>query len=106
MRALAHLETTHRDWQNSFMTCPLPSEYNILGWTLRTLENGVGYCRHPDASDQWAYVVKDITQLDAAIATCREERGRRKFFTIQSNMGDSVYLPRVQALIEELAQPR
>jgi hypothetical protein len=103
-RALAHLQTTHRNWERAIIDVSMPSEYNILGWTLRTLEQYHGYRHRPGPKEDWAYMVKDLHLLDAELDTCRAERGRRGFFLIQSNMKDSSYIPRARALIEELAR--
>jgi hypothetical protein len=102
-RTLAHLEATHKDWQSAIIESSFPAEYNLLGWTVRTVENYAGYRHHPAQPDEWAYVVKDFALLDATLDACREERGSRKFFLIQSNMRESAYIPRARALIEELA---
>jgi hypothetical protein len=103
-RTLAHLEATHDNWPNAIISWTFPAEYNLLGWAARTLEAHAGYRHHLEPPSEWAYVVKDLAKLDAELATCRAEKGRRKFFLIQSNMRDSSYIPRAQALIEELAR--
>ncbi len=103
-RTLAHLEATHVCWQRAVIAAEMPSEYALLGWTARVLENYAGYKHNPMGPQNWAYVVKSSDQLDQAMETCRSERGKRAFFLIQSNMGDSQYIPRARALIEELAQ--
>ncbi len=105
-RALAHLEATHGNWQSAIFSWAFPSEYNILGWTLRTLERHEGYRHHPAPREQWAYELKDLDRLDAMLETCRAEGGRRGCFLIQSAMRDLSYLPRARALVEELAAAR
>ena len=102
-RLLAHLEATHRDWQREFIAAPLPSEYQLLGWCARTLEGRDGYRLRSDPPEQWAYYAMNETDIEPTLALCRAERGRRKFFVIQSNIGDFGYIPRARALIEELA---
>jgi hypothetical protein len=103
---LDHLANTHTGdhWHTAFMLQALPSEYNMLGWVVRELEGYKGYRLVGGPPVDWAYQVKDLALLEKEIATCRAERGRRRYFRVQSNMRDSSYIPRAQALIEELAR--
>ncbi|WP_270937242.1 DUF6492 family protein [Falsiroseomonas oryzae] len=103
-----HLDSRHTDWRVRFFRESFPSEYDLLGWATRVLEGYVGYHVEDTPPESWVYNVKTMDALDAQLAECRAEGGHRKFILVQSNLRMPVaeYLPRVQALIEDLAAPR
>ncbi|MCS6854784.1 MAG: DUF6492 family protein [Elioraea sp.] len=107
-RLLAHLAAQRGpNWRRRLFHEFL-SEYNLLGWTVRALENYEGYVREPGGADDWTYNVFDPPDLEPQLAACRRERGARRFFLIQSNMQipASTYRDTVLALLDELAAGR
>ena len=56
-RTLAYLEAAQDNWEHAIIHWGFPAEYNILGWTLRTLERHEGYRHRPGPKEDWAVVV-------------------------------------------------
>jgi hypothetical protein len=102
---LQHLGATHADWTARFYAQAFPSEYCLLGHTARVLEDYADYRREDSDPESWIYNVKTADALEPQLARCRHERGARKFLLVQSNMhlAQADYLPRVDALLKELA---
>lgn len=99
------LRARHQDWHAALLKATFPSEYDLLGYAARVLEGYRGYRLETMPRPEWLYEVKQRSVLEDQMALCRGERGRRKFFLIQSNMRIPVdeYLPAAFALIEDLA---
>jgi|GEM_PF-1515089 len=102
------MQTMHKDWVGAFYRTGFPSEYNLLGHVVRAMEGYDGYAADPRGSDSWGYEVKLPDQLEATIALCEQEHGRRQFFLVQSNMGLAAadYAPRFRRMIDAFASRR
>jgi hypothetical protein len=105
---IEHLGSVHPNWIEKFFDTPMASEYNLLGWAVRTLNRYEGYHRETLPAEGWAYEVKRPGDLAGMIATCRQEQGARRFFLVQSNMGLEAanYIPMVTQMLDELAAYR
>lgn len=106
VRLLAHLRATHKDWHRRMLREAFLSEYNLLGYAARELEGYEGYVRDPLSGEAWYYDVRRSEALQAELAACHQERGKRQFILIQSNMGvpASIYAARVEKLLNDLAE--
>ena len=107
-RLLEHLQSRYANWHTALFREMFPSEYNLLGYAARVLEEYRGYQRAITPRQEWLYEVKLPHALDQQIDLCHAENGRRKFFLIQSNMRIPAadYVPRATRMIEHLAQQR
>jgi hypothetical protein len=102
---LRHLEALDPRWPEKLFRQPFPSEYNLLGYAARELEQYRDYLVEPSPRAGWVYEVKHREDLEATFETCRQERGRRGFVLVQSNlrMEAASYASAAEALIAELA---
>lgn len=105
MALLDRLSASHKNWHAALLQQAFPSEYNLLGYAARVLDGYRGYRLEMTPRSEWLYEVKERSVLGDQMALCRRERGRRKFFLIQSNMRlpEDDYLRASHALIEDLA---
>lgn len=79
----------HQNWEDVFCRQGFPSEYDMLGYCMRDIEEYDGYLKHPLSIPDLSYSVQfreDVHHLDKTINTCITERGRRGFLLIQSNL--------------------
>ena len=83
----SHLSKVHKDWRLSFFQLDYPSEYALLGYAARELENYGGYHIEKTPQQEWCYNVKERSELERHLDLCRQESGKRKFLLIQSNLG-------------------
>lgn len=100
------LRNIYSDWQKEFCNYAYLSEYNLLGWIAKNEQNYAGYTRRLEPIDEWGYNVFYPGDLDPMLDLCEREYGVRKFFLIQSNMriDETLYLPRVEAMIERFSR--
>lgn len=95
-------ESVHEDWIREFYKISFPSEYNLLGYIARDVENYGGYKLEDGSSGRWGYDVKHTSQLIPALEACEEDNGSKAFFLVQSNMKSAIeeYKGRALAMIE------
>lgn len=100
-----YLELSWKDWHKKFFEQQFPSEYNVLGYWVREKELYNGYSVNETDYMSWTYNIKNESEFDSQIKLCLNERGRRKFMLIQSNMKmlDADHISRVSEMIEKLA---
>jgi hypothetical protein len=104
-RLKQRLEGTHRDWHRRFIAEAFPSEYNLLGYCARVLEEYDGYLVETRPPAEWMYDIKVHEDLRERLGLCRQEFGQRRFIRVQSNLSipETEYLPVVANMIEEFA---
>nr|WP_145544878.1 DUF6492 family protein [Variovorax boronicumulans] len=99
-----------RGWEGRFAEMAFPSEYALLGYAARQLQDYRGYSRMPGRAEDWVYRLYDADEasLDALLAQCLTEQGRRGFMLIQSNMEMPAarYAGKVKALLDRLQRER
>jgi hypothetical protein len=104
-----HLSRRYPNWHLKFLAESFPSEYDLLGYAARVLEQYDGYKVASLSPEHWYYGVFRLEHLSEQLDKCRKERGSRKFFLVQSNiiinegLQPDEYLPILVKLIEELA---
>ncbi len=96
-----------QDWQDRFMALPFPCEYNLLGYAARELQAYDGYFREPASPHDWIYDMRfqgDESHLEAALATCVEERGTRRVLRVQSTLevGETECTDRIARMLAQL----
>ena len=105
-RFLVEAQATGTGWESRFCQQAFPSEYDMLGYVARTLEQGEGYALSPLPPEQWSYKVQfesDISRLSEVLATCEAEQGERGFLLVQSNLGIPVetWMERFRAFLQQ-----
>lgn len=105
-RFVAMMEQLGQDWHQKFLGQFMPSEYNLLGYVARDIEKYEGYQPDRAGPQAWTYEVKTADQLEAQLAACRSEAGRRGFLLIQSNMQmpEAEYSETVREILRQIAQ--
>jgi hypothetical protein len=103
---IGHLSKVHKDWHSSFFHLDFPSEYALLGYAARELENYNGYDIEETPQQEWCYNVKERSDLGSYLELCRQESGKRKFLLIQSNLGIPAveYISIIEGLIESFGK--
>jgi Family of unknown function (DUF6492) len=94
-------------WEYRFIRQQWPSEYHLLGFAARSLESAEGYCiRHFDTQADTYEVrfAKDIAAMEEVFNLCVNERGRRGYLLVQSNLRvhSDALLARLGRLLDEL----
>jgi hypothetical protein len=100
------LSKIHKDWHSSFFQLAFPSEYALLGYAARELENYDGYHIEETPQQEWCYNVKERSDLKRHLELCKEESGKRKFLLIQSNLGipAAEYVSSIESLLDSVKE--
>lgn len=77
------------NWEDVFCRQGFPSEYDMLGYCMRDIEEYDGYQKHPLPISDLSYSIQfreDVQHLNETINTCVAERGKRGYLLVQSNL--------------------
>lgn len=79
----------HAKWEEALCRLEFPSEYDILGYCMRDIEEYDGYQQHPLPISDLSYSIQfheDVAHLRGTIKKCMNEQGNRGFLLVQSNL--------------------